>query len=154
MISLRHATQADLPALKALFVQTIQQACTNDYTPAEIKVWTSTVENADRWQLMLDTQCVLVAHEGDAVAGFGTLKEGNYLDFMYVHPDFLRRGIASQLLEALEKEAQKHSTATISSDISITARPFFERKGYVVIRKNHNERDGEVLINFKMEKSI
>ena len=138
MISLRPATTTDLPSLQALFVQTIRQTCTEDYSPAEIAVWTATVNNLERWQTMMKTQYVLVAQSGEHIAGFGTLKDGDYLDFIYVHPDFQGQGVAKQLLSALEAEASKQGTTSISSDISITARPFFERKGYVVLHENQN----------------
>ncbi|MFK7970341.1 MAG: GNAT family N-acetyltransferase [Bacteroidia bacterium] len=154
MTSLRTAIQSDLKGLKDLFLKSIQQACKNDYSPAEIAVWTATAHNQERWQTMLETQYVLVAEIDGRLAGFGTLKGSDYLDFMYVHPDFLRRGVAGKLLQALEEKAHMRGSTILVSDISITARPFFEKSGFVVLRKNHNERDGEVLVNFRMEKKL
>lgn len=82
------------------------------------------------------------------------LLNGDYLDFMYVHKDFQRQGIAEILLNALEAEAKRRDTKIITSDISKTARPFFEKKGYVVVNEQENLRAGVVLINYKMKKEL
>jgi putative acetyltransferase len=86
--------------------------------------------------------------------GYGTLKDSDYIDFFYVHKNFQRRGIADKLLSRLELQAKKHLVSKISSDISITAKPFFEKKGYQVIRRQENQRGEIVLINYKMEKIL
>ena len=154
MISLRQATATDIPALQALFVLCIRQTCTTDYTEAEIAVWTATAQNSDRWNKAVADQYFLIAEEGKKLAGFGSLRDGNYLDFMYVHPDFQGRGVAGKLLAALEAKALRLGTASLHSDISITARPFFEKKGYGVLHENRNERSGEVLVNYRMERVL
>lgn len=77
-----------------------------------------------------------------------------YIDFMYVHKDYQRQGIAETLLLAIEDKAGNAGTTTITSDISKTARPFFERKGYKVIKEQINIRQGIEIINYKMSKDI
>ena len=90
----------------------------------------------------------------DQIVGFGTLKNSNYIDFFYIHKDFQRRGIANKLLTELELEAKNQQTKIITSDISITAKPFFEKKGFVVKTEQKNIRLDVELINYKMEKQL
>ncbi|MEZ4685698.1 MAG: GNAT family N-acetyltransferase [Bacteroidia bacterium] len=74
---------------------------------------------------------------------------GNYVDFMYLHPDFQGKGIAGAMLNyTLEARAILAGCKTLLSDVSYTARPFFEKHGFRVVKKNLNERKGEVLVNF------
>ncbi len=68
---------------------------------------------------------------------------------MYVHKDFQGKGIASVLLDHLITRA---GNTEVSSDVSKTARPFFERKGFEVVKENHLEIDGVPISNFKMRK--
>ena len=153
-ITLRTATLGDLPEMKALYRSTIMEVCSADYDEAQRKVWSSSAEKAWRWSDMISSQYVLLAIVDEQIAGFASLDKGNYLDFMYVHKDFQRRGIANLLLTTIENEAVKQGASEITSDVSKTARPFFERKGYAVLKEQENVRDGIILVNYKMYKQL
>lgn len=150
-IQLRQATENDLEQMKILFAETIKNTCKDDYSPEEIAVWTSSVKRTERWLHVLKNQYVLLAEMDGQLVGFGTLENGNYLDFLYVHHMHLRKGIAHQLYNALKQESVQLGFNTLNSDVSKTARPFFERKGFKVIKENRHERDGVVLINYHMQ---
>ena len=67
---------------------------------------------------------------GDGIlVGFAHMTMDGYLSHLYVHKDFQRQRIASDLLQRVEQEGSRHGTKQISTDASITATPFFERKG-------------------------
>lgn len=153
-ISFRKATISDLNEMQQLYTNTIQSVCKNDYNSAQIEAWISGVKNTERWTQVIETQFVLLAIIQDQIVGFGTLKNSNYIDFFYIHKDFQRRGIANKLLTELELEAKNQQTKIITSDISITAKPFFEKKGFVVKTEQKNIRLDVELINYKMEKQL
>ncbi|MCV9929880.1 GNAT family N-acetyltransferase [Flavobacterium sp. LS1R49] len=153
-MNLRKATISDLKEMQKLYIETIKHVCKNDYNSAQIEVWISGVKNTERWIDVINTQFVLLATIQDKIAGFGTLKNHNYIDFFYIHKDFQRQGIADKLLTELELEAKKQHTKTITSDISITAKPFFEKKGFIVKAEQKNIRLGVEIINYKMEKQL
>jgi putative acetyltransferase len=71
-----------------------------------------------------------------------------------MHKDFQKQGIASQLLDELEAEAQNLKAKKVTSEISITAKSFFERRSFTTIQRQENERNGIILVNFKMEKQF
>lgn len=149
-VQLREAGMADLPALKLLFERSIRSSCQGDYSPAEIEVWVSSIHRKERWEKLILEQEVIVVEEA-AILGFASLKEGHYIDFLYLAPEAQGKGLAQMMIQELEKRATSY---LLSSDISITARSFIEKQGFQVVRTNHNERDGEVLINFHVEKMI
>ncbi|MHC0443835.1 GNAT family N-acetyltransferase [Flavobacterium sp. 3-218] len=151
---LKKATISDLEEMQQLYVQTIQVVCKNDYNEEQRKVWCSGANNTERWLEVIKTQFVLLAIIENQIAGFGTLKDGNYIDFFYIHKDFQRQGIADKILNELELEARKHNSKIITSDISITAKPFFEKKGFVAKAEQKNIRENVELINYKMEKKL
>ena len=47
---------------------------------------------------------------------------------MFVHKDFQGKGIATMLLEEIERYAITAGIMRITSEVSLTARPFFEKK--------------------------
>lgn len=150
----RTATLSDLKEMQELSIETIKSVCQKDYNPKQIEVWISGVKNTERWIDVINTQFVLLAIIENKIVGYGTLKDGNYIDFFYVHKDFQRQGIADKILSELEIEAKKSNSKIITSDISITAKPFFEKKGFIVIKEQRIEKLGVELINYKMQKAV
>ena len=150
----KKATLSDLTEMQKMYAETIQSVCKSDYTPEQIEAWISSVKNKERWIEVIEKQFVLLAIIENQITGFGTLKDGNYIDFFYIHKDFQRQGIADKILNELEIEAKKHHSKIITSDISITAKPFFEKKGFTAKAEQKNIRLGVELINFKMEKEL
>ncbi|RWW92334.1 GNAT family N-acetyltransferase [Flavobacterium cerinum] len=153
-LTLRQAVLTDLDEIKELFTATITTICTNDYTPEQIAVWASTVENSHRWYDAVAGQLFLLAEMDDKIVGFASLDNSTYIDFMYVHKDYQRQGIAEILMEELEIEARDFGTITLTSDVSKTARPFFERIGFEVVTEQLNLRRGVEIVNYKMSKAL
>jgi len=153
-MNFRKATISDLAEMQQLYTETIQSVCKNDYNPAQIEAWTYGVHNTERWLEVVHTQFVLLAIIATKIVGFGTLKDGDYIDFFYIHKDYQRQGIANKLLTELELEAKRQHSKIITSDISITAKPFFEKNGFTAKVKQRNVRLGVELINYKMEKEL
>ena len=70
---------------------------------------------------------------------------------MFVHKDYQGQGIASAVCDEPEKAV---NIKTITTHASITAKTFFERKGYKVVKEQHAVRDGIALKNYLMEKKL
>ena len=81
--------------------------------------------------------------------GFGDMDGTGYLDRLYVHKDRQGQGIATALCDALEQGCTARPFVTHAS---LTARGFFENRGYRVVRPQCVLRRGVELINFVMEK--
>lgn len=86
--------------------------------------------------------------------GFGSIEQGEYLDFLYVHPAHLRKGIASKIYALLEQEARSLRKEVIWSDVSKTAVPFFQKQGFTIEQEQRNFIDKVEIINFKMKKNL
>ena len=71
-----------------------------------------------------------------------------YLDRLYVHKDYQRQGIATALCDRLEQSV----SGDIVTHASITSKPFFERRGYEMIKEQQVERNGVLLKNYVMIK--
>jgi putative acetyltransferase len=153
-VVIRHSNLSDLNELQNLFVDTISTICKNDYTPEQINVWTSSIENSKRWTDKLTSQYFLVAELDNKIVGFASLEKNDYLDFLYVHKDHQRQGIAENIYAEIEKEAINRKATVIFSDVSETARRFFEKKGFRTITQQTNIIRGVEIINYKMSKTL
>ena len=140
--------------MQKMFVDTISTICKDDYSPEQIKVWTSSIENTQRWTDKLTSQYFLIAELDSKIVGYASLENNNYLDFLYVHKDHQRQGIADKLYSEIEKEAIKRKATVLNSDVSETARRFFEKKGFKTITLQTNIIKDVEIRNYKMTKTL
>ena len=153
-MQLRTATANDVPQIIQLFEGTITTVNSKDYTTEQTTVWSSRGTDAAKWIAKISEQYFIVLEGQTAIIGFASLTTSGYLDFMYVHKDHQRRGIASMLLKNLEDKAHQLNIHEIISDVSITAKPFFMSKGFKVLAQQSVNLDAVTLTNFKMRKEI
>lgn len=92
----------------------------------------------------------IVAVEDNIIAGFGDIDKNGYLDHLYVHKNYQRKGIAAAICDKLE---QTVDTDRIYTHASITEKPFFEQRGYNIIKEQQVVRNGITLTNYLMEKN-
>ena len=150
-VTVRPYRTGDCPALAKLFYETVHTVCAADYTPAELDAW-APPEGPDlaAWDGSFRAHVALVAELDGRLAGFGDIDPAaGYLDRLYVGRDFQRRGTGAALCGALEAACPVRPIVTHASR---TARGFFEKRGYRVLRAQQVERRGQTLENFVMEK--
>ena len=101
------------------------------------------------------------------IIGFGDMDDTGYLDRLYVHKDYQGRGVATAICDRLEEDfylsrgrllqnsaVQKRKNDTFTTHASITARPFFEKRGYTVVKAQQVVRKGISIRNYIMRKRI
>jgi len=96
----------------------------------------------------------LVALVEGEPAGFASLEGAETIDMVYVDPEFTQRGVATALLDALARLAAARGAKTVTSEVSDTARPLFERQGFQAQRRNLVQLDDEWLANTTMTKRL
>lgn len=153
-INLRGYCPADLDALGQLFYETVHTVNAADYTPEQLNAWAPGAIDRARWDRTLTEHFTRIAQIGNQIVGFGDLADDGYLDRLYVHRDFQHCGIATALCDALEERARSQGILVVETHASITARPFFEKRGYCAIREQQVERAGVRMTNYVMERIL
>lgn len=146
----RMYNSSDCEFLAELFYQTVHNVNAKDYTKEQLDVWATGQVNLEKWNQSLQEHYSVVAVDDGIIAGFGDIDQTGYLDRLYVHKDYQRQGIASVICNQLEQAVQ----GDITTHASITAKPFFEKRGYRVVKEQQVERQGIFLTNFVMQRSI
>ena len=149
---IRPSKLSDLTEVHKLFVGTISAICKADYSPEQINAWTSSIENVQRWKDKIAKQYFLIAELDSKIVGYASLEYNDYLDLLYVHKDFQRHAIANSLFSAIEVEAIRYGSPVLFSDVSKTAKPFFEKRGFITLKLQTNLIKGIELVNYRMRK--
>ncbi len=145
---IREYQSTDCKELTELFWNTVHTVNAKDYTKEQLDVWATGQVDLQKWNHSLQEHFSMVAVDDGVIVGFGDIDETGYLDRLYVHTDYQGKGIATAMCNRLEWAVQKD----IVTHASITARPFFEKRGYKVVKEQQVERQGIFLTNFVMIK--
>lgn len=147
-MEIRKYLESDCKILSELFYNTVHTVNAKDYTKEQLDVWATGEVGLEKWNQSLKEHYSVVAVEGEVIVGFGDIESTGYLDRLFVHADYQRKGIATAICNQLEQAVQ----GNIVTHASITARPFFEKRGYTVVKEQQVERQGIFLTNFIMIK--
>jgi putative acetyltransferase len=144
----------DFDEIVVLFRRSVRELASRDYTDQQIAAWAPETSEPPSWSRRLASEFVVVCVVGARIAGFARLEANGHLDLLYVHPEFERRGVASKLCEYLEEWALRNRIGRLFTEASITARQFFERRGFRMIREQTVLSQEVPMSNFRMERAL
>jgi putative acetyltransferase len=95
-----------------------------------------------------------VAEDAGQIVGYADLQPTGYIDHFFVAALRIRQGVGSQLMQHIHTTAAAQRIPQLSADVSITARPFFEKWGFVVMQQQAVTVRGVTMTNFHMQKAL
>lgn len=149
MLEIREYRQDDCREITELFYDTVHSVNAKDYTKEQLDAWADGQPDINAWDESFSKHYTLTALIEGKIVGFGDVDDTGYLDRLYVHKDHQGKGVASALCARLEGRCPG---AAVTTHASVTAKPFFEKRGYRVVKEQQVERKGIRLTNFVMVK--
>lgn len=154
VMRIRKYIETDTDSLIDLFYNTILNVNIRDYAAEQVKVWANRKDNLAKNKDFFRDLYTLVAIDNDIIVGYGNISDSGYLDHLFVHKDYQGRGIATMLVDELEKYAIAQNIENIEVHSSITARVFFEKRGYRAIKEQQVTLENVQLTNYLMRKKL
>jgi putative acetyltransferase len=145
-MTIRIAAHGDLPEMQQLFYDTITFVNKKDYNDDQIAAWAAHAKDVLTWESKLNAQYFLVVEEFNSISGFASIDQSGCLDYLFIHKNKQGLGLATALLNCIEEWAKEHLLSEIWSDVSITAKPFFLRRGFT-IEKEYEKPSGTLIYN-------
>jgi putative acetyltransferase len=137
-----------------IYTASIRSLAAPYYSPEQIAAWAPVPPEAARWQIRLAQLHTLVAESDGRLVGFASYTGDGYLDFLFTHPAFARRGVATRLYLRVESVLCAAEAPRVFTHASLAARPFFERQGFQVESEEYVECRGANLLRFAMQKQL
>jgi len=150
----RKYKSSDLLRVMEIYTASIRLLAAPYYTAEQLTAWAPIPPDERRWRERLACLRTIVAEADGLVAGFVSYTEGGYLDFLFTHPAFARRGVASRLYHRVESALLAVGAPTVTTHASLAARPFFDRHGFQVDAEECVECRGAHLRRFAMHKPL
>ncbi|MBI2786779.1 MAG: GNAT family N-acetyltransferase [Legionella longbeachae] len=156
MFYIREYEVGDELEIYQLFYDTVHHINRSDYTEEQVNIWAPKDPNLSQWQISLQENYSFVAidKEDNKIIGFADLEKNGCLYRGYVHKNYQGRGIGKALLNVREKKARELGIRKLFSEVSITARPFFEKQGYIIEKEQTKNLCGVSFINYWMTKEL
>ena len=151
---IRPAQFGDVPQIAELFHRTVREVNAADYTPAQTKAWAGGAPEPENWAARLSVKRTFVCEEEGRIRGFAEFEDTGQIDAVYVHADFQNQGVATRLLKHIEAEADRLGLDRLFTEASITARRFFEARGFIVLEEQEVWYRGCRFTNYRMERMI
>ena len=150
-MQIREYRTSDCEQLAELFYDTVHSINAKDYTEEQLNVWATGIVDLQEWNRSFLKHKTVIVTENNKIVGFGDIDKSGYLDRLFVHKDYQGRGIASAICDELECSVTGN---LITTHASVTAKAFFQHRGYRVILEQEVIRQGIALKNYVMEKLI
>ncbi len=175
-LTLRQAVPGDIPVLRALIDASVRGLQSPDYTSAQIEGALQTVYGVDSQLIADGTYFVVEAGPELVIVGCGgwskrktlfggdrwTGREDSLLDpqrdaakirAFFVHPEWVRRGIGTMILDACEKAAAAAGFTHFEMGATLTGVPLYRARGYAPLEPLKIPlKNGESLPVIRMEK--
>lgn len=174
--NLRQAVFEDVPALRPLIDASVRVLQARDYEPNQIEGALQSVYGVDSQLIGDGTYFVVEAGADATIVGCGgwskrktlfggdrwTGREDSFLDpkhdaakirAFFVHPDWVRRGIGTMILDACERAALSAGFTRFEMGATLTGVALYRARGYLPLEKlDVPLKNGETLAVIRMEK--
>lgn len=154
-MDIRRYEPQDAAATEDVFYRSVHEVAARNYTREQLGAWAPLNRPIEAWGFKRGSRPTWVAVEDAAVVGFTDLivsGRTGHVDMLFVHPDYQRRGVAAALLGVVLAHAS--GLDALTTEASITARPFFEARGFTVVEPQLVSVNGQLLRNFRMRREL
>jgi putative acetyltransferase len=151
---LRAYRDDDLDALVETFNDAVHVLGRAFYDEAQCAAWAPEQVNLDEWRSRLAGITVLVAVKDGRLSGFIGYEPSGHVAYLYTASRAARTGVASELYAYVEQEWRAAGVERAFAEVSLAARPFFDRQGFAVEREERVERRGVLFTRFVMAKRL
>lgn len=131
-VHIRQSKPEDLGYILQLQADSLR-ILSNDYNLSQIE---SLIKSQKSARLSSD-ETTFIAELNSRIIGFSCFIDArNTIGGVYVHPDFVRRGIGTKLLNAVEEVAIQRKCQIIYVTSSLSSVDFYKANGYQVVRNS------------------
>ncbi len=152
MITIRNYSAEDAEALWDIHFYTIRNINIRDYSQAQVEAWAPERLDSSVWEKRMKGLSPFVAEIDGVIVGYTDLQVSGLIDHFFCHHEYQDKGVGKALMNHVFKVGNSRGIKRYFSEVSITARPFYEHFGFKVVQAQEMEVRGQKLRNFVMEK--
>ncbi|QDT66402.1 GNAT family N-acetyltransferase [Calycomorphotria hydatis] len=153
-LKIRRYQAGEEQELWQLYHDTVHEVNRADYSQEQLQAWVPSKYPKQEWGSRMQRLQPFVCEFERRIVGFADVQPDGYIDMFFVHHAVQRKGVGRALMEKLIATATDKGIKTLTSNVSITARPFFEAYGFHVLNEQQVEVRGVMLTNYRMAREL
>lgn len=154
VVRIRNYQPNDNKALWEIYFHTVRNINVRDYSQEQVEAWAPSDFDSELWQKCLHRIQPFVAELDGRVVGYTDLQPNGLIDHFFCHHEYQGKGVGRALMEHVFQIGSVRGVSRYFSEVSITARPFYEHLGFTVVNEQEVEMRGVKLTNYVMEKVV
>jgi len=154
--TIRPYAPGDAQLLAALYLRSVRELGSRDYSAAQVAAWASLCPSPERLHALSgDGRTRLVAVDGaDLPVAFADLERDGHIHFFYAAPEVAGTGVARLLYAELEQVARAQHLTRLHAEASERAHRFFLRQGFEITARREFSVAGVPIHNYAVEKRL
>ncbi|HGY1166332.1 TPA: GNAT family N-acetyltransferase [Citrobacter braakii] len=153
-MEIRRFKNGDEAALFRVFLSSVHNIASRDYTPEQIDAWAPADIDQELWASHMRTLRPFVVEIDGEIAGYADVQPNGYIDHFFVSGTCPGQGVGTLLMNRIHQEARLLGLNELTSHLSKTAESFFLRHGFYLVKRKHPVRRGVTLQNAVMRKEL
>lgn len=151
---IRSMRMSEFNTVAKLVYDSVHTLCTNEYTPEQLDAWVPKDLYMPAFRRSIFRCYAIVAVFNKEIVGFMSTERDGYINRLYTRPDWVKKGVATALLQDTEKWARVHSIKRLELEASKSAESFYLKKGFTKIGDIKSIKNNLEFISSKMRKEL
>lgn len=152
-MQIREFRPTDLEAIVALFTASVRGLAADAYGDQQLQAWAPDPPDLEHWRRKIAGQNLLLAELHGELLGMVGYEDDGHVDVLFTHPGHARKGVAAKLHADAQRRLAEIGVHELFTESSEVARPFFERQGYRVERREVVDARGVELHRYRMRRA-
>lgn len=153
-VQIRPYKPGEEAALFNVYHSAVHLVASSDYSAEQIHAWAPDDLDPGLWARKMQSIRPFVATLGGVPVGYADLQADGYIDHFFVSGAHPRQGIGSMLMNHLLETAAQRGIPELTSDVSRTAQPFYEKFGFTVVEQRLPQVRGMLIPNALMRRPM
>ena len=141
-------------ALFEVYYSAIHLIARDNYSEDQLNAWAPSDLDRQLWVNRIRGINPFVAEIDGEPVGYADVQQNGYIDHFFVSGNHPRKGVGKALMQVIHSEADLLPITELTSNVSRTAQPFFERFGFVVVEQRKSVIRGVEVPNALMRKGL
>lgn len=138
--------------------RSIIEICSKDYSPAQIEKYSAINYSSEIWEKSINDDYHLVVEVKNIIEGFCHAKIGDngdgHIVGLYFSPVIAGQGIGRKVIEMTFNYLDQYMPRKIVLTGTVTAKPFYEKMGFIAVERKIITIRGAELPCYRMEKVL
>jgi putative acetyltransferase len=153
-MNIRRFQPGEERALFEVYYSAIHLIARDDYSEEQLNAWAPSDLDLQLWVNRIRCINPFVAEIDGEPVGYADVQQNGYIDHFFVSGNHPRKGVGKALMKVIHSEAKLLPIKELTSNVSRTAQPFFERFGFVVVEQRKPVIRGVEVPNALMSKGL